>query len=111
MEINRRIKPRQSGKTTDIIELVVVLLSIGRKVALIMPSDRETAWLRQTHKDLVLNKDYQGCLFIGSASNLLFMRGIRVDCVVVDEFKESKFQQEIILLTDVNSAVLYTTET
>jgi len=111
MEINKRIKPRQTGKTTDIIELTEVLLSIGRKVALIMPSDRETAWLKQTHPKFVMNKNYKGSLFIGSASNLLFMRGVRVDCVLVDEFKLLKNQQEIISLTVINNAVLYTTET
>lgn len=111
MEINRRIKPRQTGKTTDIIELVEILLSIGRKVALIMPSDRQVAWLRQTHKPFVMNKQHRGVLFIGSASNLVFMRGISVDCVIVDEFNVLKNQQEIISMTTINNAVLYTAET
>jgi len=111
MEINRRIKPRQTGKTTDIVELVEILLSIGRKVALIMPSDRQVAWLRQTHKSFVMNKQYIGLLFVGSASNLLFMRGISVDCVVVDEFNVLKNQQEIIQMTVIKNSVLYTTET
>jgi len=111
MEINRRIKPRQTGKTTDAIELSEVLLSIGRRVALIMPSDREVAWLRQTHRQFAMNEDYKGSLFVGSASNLMFMRGLRVDCIIVDEFKALTNQQEIITLVAINSAVLYTTET
>lgn len=113
MEINRRIKPRQTGKTADAIELAEVLLSIGRNVTLIMPSDRETVWFLQTYRDFAMNKQYKGSLFVGAATNLVFMRGLRVDCVIVDEFKElnPQYQKDIMLLTVTTNAVLYSTET
>ncbi len=111
MEINRRIKPRQSGKTSDVLEMAEVLLSIGRKVAIIMPTDRMLAQLSQYNKAFLNKKDYKGLLFVGASTNLSFMRGIRVDCVIVDEYNHLNNQSEIKAMTQVNSAVLYTTET
>lgn len=111
MEINRRIKPRQSGKTADVLEMAELLLSIGRKVVILMPSNRDVAALKQNHRKFLMNKNYVGSLFVGPSTNLDFMRGLRVDCVIVDEFKHLLNQSDIITMVAVNLAVLYTTET
>ena len=111
MEINKRIKPRQSGKTEDVLEMAELLLSIGRRVVVLTQSNRDLAQLKQTHRKFLMNKNYVGLLFVGASTNLSFMRGLRVDCVIVDEFKYLLNQSEIISMVAINSAVLYTTET
>lgn len=111
MEINRRIKPRQSGKSTDILEMAELMLSLGRKVVILLPTDREVALLRQFHTELIHNEDYKGRLMIGSASNLNFLRGHRADIFLVDEFGIIKNQQEITSTAIILGARIYSTET
>ena len=110
MEIYRRIKSRRSGKTLDVLEMAEALLSIGRKVVIIVSDDRAVAYLKQTHRSILMNKDYIGYLILGASTNLNFMRGHRCDCIIVDDFDRCKNQTDIIAMAQIVGASLYSTE-
>ena len=109
--VNIRNKERQTGKTTDIIEMTEILLSMGREVVLLVHNRRALEYLRKEHKDTFDNRNHLGALLVGEANNLNFLRGHRFDTVMVDEWSLTPNQGEIETIVSINNAVLYVTDT
>jgi len=83
-----RHKPRQSGKTTELLELSEILLSLGRKVAYIVKSDRDLQIIKKNEKkklDELAIKYNTNIWFLSASSFELGTRGIRLDTVLIDD--------------------------
>ena len=107
MNVNLRKKPRQSGKTEDIIEMAEILLSLGRNIVILIPNRRFLEYLKKSHKEF-LQKDSN--MLVGVASNLNFLRGHKFDTILVDEWSLTNSETEIKTYAKYNNAVIYATE-
>lgn len=96
MKYFNRIKPRQTGKTMDLIDLACVLLEIGRKVVIIVNHNNTKTRVSTTLRDfgfrkvhVVLDKNFDR-----------FIRGHRFDTFLIDEYNSIPLNHQTTIKTN-----------
>lgn len=90
MNIFIREKPRQQGKTKDLLELLVLLLTLGRKIVFVVTGGtRELQVFKKNHKTVLdlLNEYYKdSVIFVSVKSIDMVLRGHRFDTILIDDY-------------------------
>lgn len=103
-----RIKPRQSGKTTELIELAKMFLAIGRKIVFLTATKHEQMRIKEALHDYTTN---QNCAF-GIATNCdVTFRGRMFDTILVDDWDRfsAKAHETILINNNIYRSLLVTT--
>jgi len=106
---NIRVKPRQSGKTTELLELLELLLSLDRKAVLLFQNRRVLEYSKMKFKHIFNNPKYKNNLLVGEITSLDFLRGCRYDTILVDGYEEASNSNinNLYQYITVSQAILY----
>jgi len=109
MILNLRYKARQSGKTSELLELAKILVSLGKKTAVIIRNEQTLYRIRSEYKEFI-ESDMGGLLLIGAATNLNFLRGHRFDRVLIDDLSLIDFNNIHQYILAIKEPILYATD-
>lgn len=113
MEIYNRLKPRQSGKTTELIDLAKILCELDRKVVLVIHNQRNLHIFKKKHPEIINEETYKFNLNVCSAESFeMATRGLRYDSILIDDITliSPKYLEIMDMLALVNKANVYSTD-
>jgi len=107
MNTFNRIKPRQTGKTTDIVDLAKTLSEIGRNIVVVVYSNNEIRKIQSKMKQIGNIRIISSKMFDSQT------RGARHDTIIIDDYSrfDKEAQQSIAQYSIIYNAFIYTTDT